>query len=89
MEPRFGLWLKVFGIKPHSSGYKFADCGGAMISNIPRVIWPEGSFIQTVKQWQQEWFYLADNQEGPTFSADSPKMLFSWTEKDVWGVNTE
>ena len=30
-EPHFGLWLKLFGIKPKSSGSNLAECGGAMI----------------------------------------------------------
>lgn len=89
VEPHFGLWLKVFGIEPHSSGSKLTDYGGAMISKMPSVTWPEGSFIETVKLWQQEWFYLTDDQQGPSFSAIGPKSLFSWTEKDVPGVNAE
>ena len=45
IEPHFGLWLKIFCIKPNSSGSKLADCGGAMVSKMPKVSWPEGTFI--------------------------------------------
>lgn len=60
-----------------------------MISKIPKVTWPKGTFIETMKLWQQEWFYLADNKEGPVFSAEPPKRLVSWTNKNIAGVNEE
>ena len=46
MEPHFGLLLKVFGVKSHSSGSKLADCGRAMISKIPRITWPRGHLLR-------------------------------------------
>ena len=66
-----------------------------MVSKITKVSWPEGTFIETVKLWQQEWFYLADapsgNQEDvPAFSAEPPKRLRSWTDKGLnWGDQKE
>ena len=37
VQPHFGLWLKVFNVKPKVVGGEHADCGGAMISNLTRV----------------------------------------------------
>ena len=64
IKPHFGLWLKIFCIKPHSSGSMLAGCGGAMVSKINKISWPEGTFIETVRLWQQEWFHLADQSSG-------------------------
>ena len=48
----FGLWLKIFNVKPKMVGGQHAECGGAMVSKFPNVAWPEGSFVGTVKGWQ-------------------------------------
>ena len=48
----FGLWLKVFNVKPKVVDGKHADCGGAMISKLPNTTWPKGAFTETVKIWQ-------------------------------------
>lgn len=66
-----------------------------MVSKMPKVSWPEGTFIETVKLWQQEWFYLANapsgNQEDVSaFSVEPPKRLHSWTVKGLnWGDQKE
>ena len=60
IQPHFGLWLNVFNIKPKIIDGEQADCGGAMVSKLPRVIWPKGTFIETVKVWQKEWFYITE-----------------------------
>ena len=36
------------------------DCGGAMVSKLTRVELPVGTFIDTVKVWQREWFYITE-----------------------------
>ena len=51
VEPHFGLWLKVFYVKPKTVASEHADCGGAVISKLPRVEWPTGTFIDTIKIW--------------------------------------
>jgi hypothetical protein len=90
-EPHFGLWLKLFGIKPKSSGSDLAECGGAMISKNQGATWFKGTFIETVKEWQKWWFYITEpltpgQTEVPAFSAGPPKKLKSWKEKGVtWG----
>lgn len=48
VQPHFGLWLKVFNIKPKVVGGEHVDCGGAMISKLTRVLWPDGHFVDTV-----------------------------------------
>ena len=54
-----------------------------------------GKFIETVKLWQEEWFYMADvplgNREGvPAFSAVPLERLHSWMAKNLtWGNEEE
>ena len=91
VRPLFGLWLKVFNIKPKIIDGQQADCGGAMVSKLPWVDWPEGTFIETIKIWQQEWFYITEPQATdwaaiPTFRSGPPTRLASWTKKGLdWG----
>ena len=35
IPPHFGLWLKVFNVKPKVVDGQHADCGGAMVSKLP------------------------------------------------------
>ena len=37
IQPHFGLWLKVFNVKPKVVDGQHADCGGAMVSKLPNV----------------------------------------------------
>ena len=53
ISPHFGLWLKVFNVKPKVVGGEHAECRGAMVSKMPNVIWPTGTFNDSVKEWQQ------------------------------------
>ena len=50
--PHFGLWLKVFNVKPKVVDSQHADCGGTMVSKLPNVTWPKGTFVEIVKGWQ-------------------------------------
>ena len=58
ISPHFGLWLKVFNLKPKVVDGEHADCGGTMVSKLPNVTCPNGAFVETVKICQQEWFYI-------------------------------
>ena len=51
--PHFGLWLKIFNVKPKVVSGEHAECGGAMVSKMPNVTWPTGTFNDSVKEWQQ------------------------------------
>ena len=51
--PHFGLWLKIFNVKPKVVSGEHAECGGAMVSKMPKVVWPKGTFNDSVKEWQQ------------------------------------
>ena len=53
IPPHFGLWLKIFNVKPKVVSGKHAECGGAMVSKMPKVVWPTGAFNDSVKEWQQ------------------------------------
>ena len=60
ISPHFGLWLKIFNVKPKVVGGEHTECRGAMVSKMPNVIWPTGTFNDSVKEWQQQWFYITE-----------------------------
>ena len=37
VQPHFGLWLKVFNVRPKVVGGEHVDCAEAMISKLTRV----------------------------------------------------
>ena len=57
ITPHFGLWLKTFNVKPKMIEGRHAECGGAIINKGADAPWPKGSFPETSKLWQREWFY--------------------------------
>ena len=58
--PHFGLSLKIFNVKPKVVNGEHVECGGAMVSRMPKVAWPTGTFNDSVKEWQQQWFYITE-----------------------------
>ena len=59
-----------------------------MVSRLTRLGWPEGVFIDTVKIWQKEWFYITEPRDAawaaaPEFRSGSPARLTSWTKKGL------
>ena len=52
ISPHFGLWLKIFNVKPKVVNGEHAECGGAMVSKMPKVTWPTGTFNDSVKEWK-------------------------------------
>ena len=60
IQPHFGLGLKVFNVQPKVVDGQHAECGGAMVSKLPNVSWPKGTFVETVKEWQKQWFYITE-----------------------------
>ena len=60
VPPHFRLWLKIFNAKLKVVSGQHADRGGAMISKLPNATWPKGAFVETVKIWPQEWFYIIE-----------------------------
>ena len=46
IPPHFSLWLKVFNMKPKVVDGQHADCGGAMVSKLTKVIWPRGGLCK-------------------------------------------
>lgn len=95
IPPHFGLWLKVGNLKPKVVDGQHADCGRPMVSKLPNATWPKAAFIETVKVWQQEWFYLIEPRRAnwvaiPEFRSGPPTRLTSWTTKGLdWGSQTE
>ena len=53
IPPHFRLWLKIFNVKLKVVGGQHAECGGTMVSKMSNVTWPKGTFVETVKEWQQ------------------------------------
>ena len=86
IHPHFGLWLKVFNVKPKVVDGQHAECGEAMVSKLPNVSRPKGTFVETVKEWQKQWFYITEPR-GTTWSvavefrSGAPMRLTSWVEK--------
>ena len=55
-----------------------------MVRKLPNTIWPQGAFMETVKVWQQEWFYITEPRNTnwaavPDFRSGPPTRLTSWT----------
>ena len=81
----------MFNVKPKVVGSEHADYGGAMISKLTRVQWPEGHFIDTVRMWQKEWFYITEPQgdgwaAAPIFRSGPPTRPASWINNSPdWG----
>ena len=81
-------------MKPKVVDREHAECGGAMISKLTNAIWPKGSFVDTNKVWQQDWFYITEPRDAkwaaePAFGSGPPERLTSWTKKDLdWGSHT-
>ena len=66
-----------------------------MVGKMPRVIWLEGSFVETIKGWQSAWFYITEPCDtkwvaAPKFRSGFPTRLTSWKEKGLsWGSSVE
>ena len=71
------------------------DCGGAMVSKLPNVTWLKGAFVEIMKGWQQEWFYITEPRGAtwaatPEFKSGSPMWLTSWINKGLaWASSDE
>ena len=62
---------------------------------MPNAIWPKGTFVETVKEWQKLWFYITEPR-GATwaaaaeFNSGAPMRLTSWIEKGPnWSSSDE
>ena len=66
-----------------------------MVSKMPNVTWPKGTFVETVKEWQKLWFYITDPHDAtwaasPEFKSRSPMQFTSWLEKGLnWSSSDE
>ena len=86
IQPHFGLWLKIFNVKPKVVDGQHAECGGVMVSKLPNVTLPKGTFVETVKEWQKLWFYIIEPRDATwaaasEFKSGAPMRLTSWMEK--------
>jgi len=95
IRPHFGLWLKIFCVKPKIVSGQQVECGGAMVGKMPNVTWQDGSFAETVKGWQSGWFYITETHganwaAAPEFRSGIPMRLTSWEKKGLaWGETAE
>ena len=66
-----------------------------MVSKLSNVSWPKGTFMETVKGWQQQWFYVTEPRDttwavAPEFKSVLPMRLTSWLEKGLdWASSDE
>ena len=82
ISPHFVLWLKIFNVKPKVVNGEHAECGGSMVSRMPKVTWPTGTFNYSVKEWQKQWFYITEPHSkkwaaAPKFRSGAPFRLTS------------
>ena len=59
-----------------------------MVSKMPNVKWPSGTFNESVKGWQQQWFYVTEPRStkwaaAPEFRSGAPLRLMSLPEKGL------
>ena len=60
----------------------------------PKII-HKGAFVETVKGWQQEWFYITEPRDitwaaTPEFKSRPPMRLTSWINKGLdWASSDE
>ena len=88
ISPLFGLWLKIFNVKSKVVNGEHTECGGTMVSKMPNVTWPTGTFNDSVKEWQQQWFYIIEPRgtkwaAAPEFRSGAPLRLTSWPKKGL------
>ena len=66
-----------------------------MVSQMPNVTWPIGTFNDFVKEWQHKWFYITEPRGKewaafPEFRSGPPTRLTSWKETGLsWGKKGE
>ena len=66
-----------------------------MVRKMPKVVWPTGAFNDSVKEWQQQWFYITEPcgkkwAEVPEFRSRSPLRLTSRSKKSPnWSSSDE
>ena len=95
IQPHFGLWLKIFSVKPKVVSGRQAQCGGAMVGKMANVTWLEGTYVDTIKGWQSGLFYITEPRDSnwvaaPKFRSGITTRLSSWKEKGLsWGSSVE
>ena len=66
-----------------------------MVSKMPNVKWPSGKSNESVKGWQQKWFYVTEPcsnkwAAAPEFRSGAPLRLMSCPEKGLdWSSSDE
>ena len=58
------------------------------MSRMPKVTWRTGTFNDSVKEWQQQWFYITEPHckkwaAAPEFRSRAPLWLTSWPKKGL------
>ena len=62
-----------------------------MVGKMPNVTWLEGTYVDTIKGWKSEWFYITAPRSAkwvaaPTFRSGPPPQLMSWISRGLsWG----
>jgi hypothetical protein len=95
VQPHFGLWLQLFGVKQRSAKGDAPECDGASFYVLDKNNRLPGVFLDTMRGWRSSWFYLTEPREAEwaeatAFRSESPTRLQSWIEKGIpWGQETE
>ena len=66
-----------------------------MVSKLSNVTWPTGTFVETIKEWQKQWFYVIEPRDttwaaAPKFKSGPPVRPTSWLKKGLdWSSSDE
>ena len=66
-----------------------------MVSKLANVSSPKGTFVETVKEWQKQWFYITEPRDtnwaaAAEFNSGAPRQLTSWVENSPnWCLSDE
>lgn len=74
-RPHFGLWKKLFMVKAHKGHGDLFICNGAGIQLKPKDKYFKLAPRDTVRKWQQNWFYCADVPPYTVHRRTSKKLL--------------
>ena len=60
-----------------------------MASKLSNVTWPKGTYVETVKGWQQGWFYVTEPRDSTCdkWEPDEGVHARGWPDLHVIGSN--
>ena len=58
-----------------------AEYGGAMVRKLSNIIWPTGTFVETVKGLQKQWFYITEPHDSSRIQVRAPNAAYLLARK--------